>query len=168
MSTQASVPHSQLVLEVLIERECERRRIMSACAEDVASWEAGPLFWLTKHTRTEDTHWLAKGTNFAGGDFVTGPGMVVEAIAAGRRGAIAIDKYLRKDASRVEIYDRKLVTAGVRPPELDETWEEKPRTKVTTLPLPERSASFTEIEIGFSEDIARREAKRCLRCDLEG
>jgi hypothetical protein len=36
-----------------------------------------------------------------------------------------------------------------------------------TLPLPERRASFAEIELGFSEDIARREAKRCLRCDLE-
>lgn len=64
MSTQGLVPQRQLVLQVLIERECERRRIMSACAEDVASWEAGPLLWLTKHTLTEDTHWLVKGTNF--------------------------------------------------------------------------------------------------------
>ncbi|HEX9976273.1 MAG TPA: NADH-ubiquinone oxidoreductase-F iron-sulfur binding region domain-containing protein, partial [Dehalococcoidales bacterium] len=42
---------------------------------------------------------------FAGGDFVTGPGMVIEAIAAGRRAAMAIDKYLKGDTSRVEIYD---------------------------------------------------------------
>jgi NADH-quinone oxidoreductase subunit F len=105
---------------------------------------------------------------FAGGDFVTGPDMVVEAIAAGRRGAIAIDKYLRGDASRVEIYDRKPTVIEARPPELDETWDTKPRTKVATIPLPERRASFAEIELGFTEDIARREAKRCLRCDLEG
>jgi NADH-quinone oxidoreductase subunit F len=105
---------------------------------------------------------------FAGGDFVTGPGMVVEAIAAGRRGAIAIDKYLRGDDSRVEIYDRKVKVAGGAAPELEESWEIKPRSKVKTLPLPERRASFEEIELGFTEDVARREAKRCLRCDLEG
>ncbi len=106
---------------------------------------------------------------FAGGDFVTGPDMVVNAIAAGRRGAIAIDKYLRGDDSRVEIYDRKAkVVEGAAAPELDETWELKPRSEVKTLPLPERRASFTEIELGFTEDVARREAKRCLRCDLEG
>ena len=81
---------------------------------------------------------------------------------------MAIDKYLRRDASRVEIYDKKIRVAVARPSELDETWETKPRIKVKTLPLPERRASFTEIELGFSEDIARREAKRCLRCDLEG
>ena len=56
--------HRELVFQVLIEQECERRRIMAVCAEDVASWDAGALLWLTKHTRTEDTHWLAKGTNF--------------------------------------------------------------------------------------------------------
>ncbi len=105
---------------------------------------------------------------FAGGDFVTGPGMVIEAIAAGRRGAIAIDKYLKGDTSRVEIYDLKTrgvekVTAG----EEEETWEEKPRLEIPTLPAQERKQSFQEIELGFSEEQAREEAKRCLRCDLE-
>jgi NADPH-dependent glutamate synthase beta subunit-like oxidoreductase len=141
--------------------------------------QAPDLSFLPPDSALERTRWETLVVNgntlatnvpgiFAGGDFVTGPDMVVEAIAAGRRGAIAIDKYLRGDASRVEIYDRKSKVIEVRPPELDETWETKPRTKVTTLPLPERRVSFAEIELGFSEDIARREAKRCLRCDLEG
>jgi NADH-quinone oxidoreductase subunit F len=142
--------------------------------------QAPDLSFLPPDSALERTRWetLVVNTNslatnvpgvFAGGDFVTGPGMVVEAIAAGRRGALAIDKFLRGDVSRVEIYDRKIkLAAEGRAQELDETWEEKPRTKVTTLPLPERRASFTEIEIGFSEDIAQREAKRCLRCDQEG
>jgi NADH-quinone oxidoreductase subunit F len=141
--------------------------------------QAPDLSFLPPDSALERTRWetLVTDSNtlatnvpgiFAGGDFVTGPDMVVEAVAAGRRGAIAIDKYLRGDTSRVEIHDRKLKITETRPPELDETWETKPRTKVTTLPLPERRASFAEIELGFSEDIARREAKRCLRCDLEG
>jgi len=140
--------------------------------------QAPDLSFLPPDSELERTRWetLVTDSNtlatnvpgvFAGGDFVTGPDMVVNAIAAGRRGAIAIDKYLRKDPSRVEIYDRKSGVVEARPAELDETWEEQPRTKVKTLPLPDRRASFSEIELGFSEEVARREAKRCLRCDLE-
>ncbi len=141
--------------------------------------QAPDLSFLPPDSALERTRWetLVADSNslatnvpgiFAGGDFVTGPDMVVNAIAAGRRGAIAIDKYLRGDTSRVEVYDRKTALIDKRPPELDETWEERPRTKMKTLPIPERSVSFAEIELGFSEDVARQEAKRCLRCDLEG
>jgi len=105
---------------------------------------------------------------FAGGDFVTGPGMVIDALAAGRRAAIAIDKYLKGDTSRVEIYDLKAGVIGELPSqELEETWEAQPRLEVPVLPVPERKAGFTEVELGFSEEKARQEAKRCLRCDLE-
>jgi NADH-quinone oxidoreductase subunit F len=112
---------------------------------------------------------------FAGGDFVSGPGMVIEAIAAGRRAAIAIEKYLRGDASRVEIYDLK---PSVPPPVIarsagdeaiseEETWEPQFRPETPHLPLQERKGTFKEIELSFSEEKARQEAKRCLRCDLE-
>ena len=104
---------------------------------------------------------------FAGGDFVTGPGFVVEAIAAGRRGAIAIDKYLKGDISRVEMYDLKTAVIKEVTTEEEETWEEQPRTEMPKLPVPERKRSFIEIERGFSEEQARQEARRCLRCDLE-
>ena len=105
---------------------------------------------------------------FAGGDFVSGPGMVIEAIAAGRRGAIAIDKYLRGDVSRVEMYDLKpnVIEEEVSREE-EESWEPKFRPEIPHLPLQERRGSFKEIELGFSEEKARQEAKRCLRCDLE-
>ena len=116
-----------------------------------------------------DTNTLATNVPgvFAGGDFATGPGFVVEAIAAGRRGAIAIDKYLRGDTSRVEMYDLRTETAKEVTKEEEETWEEQPRIKMPRLPVPERKGSFIEIEQGFSEEQARQEAKRCLRCDLE-
>jgi NADH-quinone oxidoreductase subunit F len=108
---------------------------------------------------------------FAGGDFVTGPGMVIEAIAAGRRGAIAIDKYLKGDTSRVEMYDLKEEEVKETVPEKvgpeEEEWEAKPRLEIPTLPAQERKQSFQEIELGFSEEQAGDEAKRCLRCDLE-
>jgi NADH-quinone oxidoreductase subunit F len=153
----------------------------TAAADTViaAVGQAPDLSFLPPDSALERTRWetLVTDSNtlatnipgiFAGGDFVTGPDMVVNAIAAGRRGALAIDKFLRGDTSRVEVYDRKAPISGERPRELDDTWESRPRTKVATLPLPERRASFSEIEMGFSEAVARREAQRCLRCDLEG
>jgi len=105
---------------------------------------------------------------FAGGDFVTGPGMVIDAIAAGRRAAIAIDKHLKGDTSRVEIYDLKAGVVGKLPgQEIDESWENQPRLTVPTLPVQKRKANFAEVELSFPEEKARQEAKRCLRCDLE-
>ncbi len=105
---------------------------------------------------------------FAGGDFVSGPGMVIDAIAAGRRAAIAIEKYLRGDTSRVEIYDLKpSAIEEVISKEEEETWEPQFRPEMPRLPIEERKRSFKETELGFSEEKAGQEAKRCLRCDLE-
>lgn len=105
---------------------------------------------------------------FAGGDFASGPGMVIDAIAAGRRGALAIDKYLRGDTSRVEIYDLKqsMIEEVIRKEE-EEAWEPRFRPEMSRLPVEERKRSFKETELGFSEEKAIQEAKRCLRCDLE-
>ncbi len=121
-------------------------------------------------TLVVDSNTLATNVEgvFAGGDFVTGPGMVIEAIAAGRRASIAIDKYLNKDSSRVEMYDlKKRVIEGTVTTEADESWEEQPRLSVPLLPPDKRKMNFDEVELCFSEETAQREAKRCLRCDLE-
>ncbi|NMB42107.1 MAG: FAD-dependent oxidoreductase [Firmicutes bacterium] len=105
---------------------------------------------------------------FAGGDFVTGPDMIIEAIAAGRRGALAIDKYLQGDPSRVEMYDLKTAAATTESPlEEEVSWEEKFRPEIPRLPFEERKRSFAETELGLKEEQARQESKRCLRCDLE-
>jgi len=122
-------------------------------------------------TLVVDSNTLATNVEgiFAGGDFATGPGMVIEAIAAGRRGAMAMDKYLRGDTSPVHMYDTETDEAEEAIPkeEEDEEWEAKPRLEVPVLPTQQRKRSFEEIELGFSEEQAREEARRCLRCDLE-
>jgi NADPH-dependent glutamate synthase beta subunit-like oxidoreductase len=142
--------------------------------------QAPDLSFLPPDSALERTRWetlvvdgnkLATSVSgvFAGGDFVTGPGMVIDAIAAGRRAAIAIDKYLRNDTSRVDIYDLKQRGNGEKPPsEPDESWETQRRLDMPKLPAEERKRCFEEIERGFSEEKAKLEAKRCLRCDLEG
>lgn len=100
---------------------------------------------------------------FAGGDAVTGPATVIEAIAAGRQAATSIDKYLGGSG----VIDEKLV-----PPEEVETLPEieegeKHRCPIPTMPLSQRLGNFAEVELSLSEEIAIEEARRCLRCDLE-
>ena len=141
--------------------------------------QAPDLSFLPADSALERTRWerLAVDSNrlvtsvpgvFAGGDFVSGPGMVIEAIAAGRRGAIAIDKYLRGDTSRVEMYDLKpsVIEEETKTDE-EESWEPQFRPEIPHLALKDRKGSFQEIELSFSEEKAIQEAKRCLRCDLE-
>jgi NADH-quinone oxidoreductase subunit F len=117
-----------------------------------------------------DTNTLATNVPgvFAGGDFTTGPTFVIRAIASGRRAAIAIDKYLGGDQSRVYIPDEKSARhTGTKLALEAESTEEEPRIEVGFEDAGERIKDFREVEKGFTEENARREATRCLRCDLE-
>jgi len=141
--------------------------------------QAPDLSFLPADSALERTRWetlvvdsnsLATNVSgiFAGGDFVTGPAMVIDAIAAGRRGAIAIDKYLKGDVSKVQMYDLKTkIVSEATEPVIEESWEEQPRVSAPTLPVQRRKVSFDEVELAFSAKKAGQEAKRCLRCDLE-
>jgi formate dehydrogenase beta subunit len=51
--------------------------------------------------------------------------------------------------------------------ERQEGFADLKREKMPAMPLEERHEGFEEIELGFDEGQARREAKRCLQCDLE-
>ncbi|MCD6505017.1 NADH-quinone oxidoreductase subunit NuoF [Candidatus Poribacteria bacterium] len=104
---------------------------------------------------------------FAGGDVATGPATVIEAIAAGERAAISIDRYLRgQDLMEGRLEIRKKF---IPPEELEREIEpsERGRHVISSLPVKERIRGFQEVERALSESDAREEAKRCLRCDLE-
>ena len=105
---------------------------------------------------------------FAGGDFTAGPTFAISAIASGRRAAIAIDKYLSGDTGRVYIPDEKSPRHTPSGLALDEEISEnQPRIEVDLESADDRIKDFREVEKGFSAEQAHREAKRCLRCDLE-
>ena len=104
---------------------------------------------------------------FAGGDLLTGPNTVVDAIAAGRKAARAIDRYLRGEELR-EPPGVSLPEVFVEPPTVgDEEREEATRVEPPTLPVEARAKNFAEVERSISAPDAAREARRCLRCDLE-
>lgn len=103
---------------------------------------------------------------FAGGDAAKAPGTIIDAIAAGRRAAESIDRSLGGDG----IIDEALVERpesnsydGKRP----EGFADKQRAKMSSLPVSERYNGFPEVELGFTEEQAIEEAKRCFQCDLE-
>ena len=111
-----------------------------------------------------DTDTLATSREgvFAGGDAVTGPASVIEAIAAGRQAAISIDKYLGGSGVIDEVLAPPEETLGA----LEEA-EEKQRPPMPTLPVKQRIRDFSQVELGYSDEAAIEEALRCLRCDLE-
>ncbi len=104
---------------------------------------------------------------FAGGDVVTGPNTVTEAMAHGKIAAQMIDKYIRGDKLE-RIY--KVTRPALRVEALELTEEEikgLKKPEMPSMPVAQRSDSFKEVELGYTEADAICEAKRCLRCDLE-
>ena len=104
---------------------------------------------------------------FAGGDVVTGPNTVVDAIAAGKRAAVMIDRYLRNESlvqreepRRPRIYVEPVKTNG---PGVSTA----PRVELPRLAADSRRQGFAEVEKTLSLEDALHEAGRCLRCDLE-
>lgn len=100
---------------------------------------------------------------FAGGDVVSGPASIIEAIAAGRRAAISIDKYL---GGKGEIDEVLAPLEGeVEPLDADELPEERRVPQAAAMPLAKRLFNFNVPECGYTEEEAVKEAKRCLGCD---
>jgi pyruvate/2-oxoglutarate dehydrogenase complex dihydrolipoamide dehydrogenase (E3) component len=102
---------------------------------------------------------------FAAGDAVTGPASVVEAIGAGRKAAISIDKYLGGEGM-LKVEEIKVKEPTSRHTFL-ERLKERSRPTVPTIPPAQRVLSFDEVELGLTEEIAMAEGERCWRCDLE-
>ncbi len=99
---------------------------------------------------------------FAGGDAVLGPSSVVHAIAQGEKAAVGIDKLLT-GAEHAFWRKEKTVDAFFDP---DADPVQYGRAKMQLIPVSKRKHNFQEVELPWSEPAARREAKRCLRCDF--
>ena len=159
--------------------DLEDTRFVDADNVIISIGQAADMSFLDADSQLERELWgaLVVNTNnlatnvpgvFAGGDFTTGPTFVIRAIASGRRAAIAIDKYLGGDKGRVYIPDEKSVLHTATKLALEEeSTEDEPRTDMEYEDAKERIKDFREVEKGFTAEEARREATRCLRCDLE-
>jgi NADH-quinone oxidoreductase subunit F len=104
---------------------------------------------------------------FAGGDAIRGPSSVIEAMADGKKAAEAIDQYLTNGEIKFT-YKVTRPSIYVEPVKLTvkETLENT-RQETKKLNLAKRKKNFDEVDLGLSRSAAIKEAKRCLRCDLE-
>jgi NADH-quinone oxidoreductase subunit F len=98
---------------------------------------------------------------FAGGDAVSGPSSVVEAVAAGERAAVGIDKYL---TGKEHAFWRELQEVDTFfDPNIGPSLEA--REQLPLIPVERRCNNFDEVEQPWREALAVRQAQRCLRCD---
>lgn len=123
---------------------------------------------------------------FAGGDLVTGPRSVVEAISAGKRAALAI--HLQTQGRRLEAEERSALLGGgpgfsidhwfhpsadrdletvVRFEDLDPLFlDHRDPMPTPSLTTGQRVRNFSEIVQTLSRSDAELEAKRCFFCGL--
>ncbi len=98
---------------------------------------------------------------FAGGDVFYGPKSVVEAVESGKKASESIRRFLNgRDLAEGRDEDwsyEKPETQGVK---------KSRRIRMSHLSPVERKQDFKEIALGFKEEDARDEAKRCLECGI--
>ena len=99
---------------------------------------------------------------FAGGDCVSGPALVINAIAAGRKAAQSIDRHLGGKGD---------ITEHLVPAEEGITWlkdvtQGERLAKLSYLPPETRVKGLAEVEYGITWEMAVAEAQRCLQCNV--
>lgn len=105
---------------------------------------------------------------FAGGDAVNGPGLVSQAIGAGRKAALAIDAFIRgvtfTPSEKVEITYKGIPLEGhfhLKTCEGIKRGEAKKIDAVKRLANPD-----VEEALPFGNDLAVTESKRCMECGM--
>lgn len=101
---------------------------------------------------------------FLGGDFVTGPKTVVEAVASGRANAILIDRFLGGAGiigASIDDEARANLRGSVNRADMN-----RQRCLMPHLTVEERAGNFCEVDRGLGIEAAEGEAQRCLKCDL--
>ena len=161
------LPNTEHVLE------CDTVLFAIGQGPELEPFKAAGLEVSRRRTLVADPDTLATSRPgvFAGGDAVTGTTFVVEAIAAGHKAAVSIDRYLRGLDPRVE--EEKPHVVKLTREEALQKLEDGEAARVARHPIPklpveERFAgdAFKEVELGFTEEMALAEANRCLSCGV--
>jgi formate dehydrogenase beta subunit len=98
---------------------------------------------------------------FAAGDIAFGPRLIINAVADGKKAAEEIDKFIRGPEWKPKPQYVQITVLDHH--KMAEQYDEYSRLAVPVIPL-ERRTGIAEVETGFTEEQARREASRCLQC----
>ena len=142
-----------------LEIECDELLVAIGQSIDSEVFEACEL--PTNRTRfvADEKCFVSKGV-YAGGDCVTGPKTAIAAVAAGKVAALNIDKFLGYNHSIDFNFEIPSPHMNVRLP--------FGRSHVPMRPASERVDDFDAVELSWTDDEARQECMRCLRCDFYG
>jgi formate dehydrogenase major subunit len=110
---------------------------------------------------------------FTGGDCTTGPLSAVEAIAAGRRAAVAIDGLVMGRTSAAGLLSTGTHTHSMGsldevPKVVLEHFAKRERTPMPSLAPSARAETSAEVETGYTAEMAQSEAQRCMLCGCRG
>jgi formate dehydrogenase (NADP+) beta subunit len=133
--------------------------------EDVVAQDQGPLKWVAQEpykrpALKDENGFLSKG------DAMSDYQAAIKAIGAGRRVAASIHQIM---LGIEPFLDDKVLTENSIVQNIYELGEEDVKiSSRTIMPLrnPKEAEDVIELEKGFDEHMARREAGRCLRCGL--
>ena len=98
---------------------------------------------------------------FAAGDIAFGPRLIISAVADGKLAAEAIDRYLRGPDWKPK--PKHVLITVLDHHEMAAHFDEYSRLPVPVIPI-DRRTGVAEVESGYTEEQARKEASRCLRC----
>ncbi len=153
------IPGSEFTIAVdaviaAIGQETEWSCLTDECACTLSDWGTMNVDPVTLQSDDPDI--------FAGGDAVSGPKSVVEAVHAGREAAISIDRFIQgKDLHEGREKELKpaadIPLTGIPPAS---------REEISVLPAEERKESFREVQLGLDENQTLSEAGRCLGCGI--
>ncbi|MEO8166900.1 MAG: 4Fe-4S binding protein, partial [bacterium] len=114
-----------------------------------------------------DTETLATTASgvYAGGDVAFGPRNIIDAVANGKRAALSMDEYLRgiKPDTFYNLSIEKIPTRRFSRPE---DYEQHERQAPPSIDL-NRRTGISEVEIGYTEEQAIKQAERCLSCHIQ-
>jgi NADPH-dependent glutamate synthase beta subunit-like oxidoreductase/NAD-dependent dihydropyrimidine dehydrogenase PreA subunit len=101
---------------------------------------------------------------FAGGDVYTGPKFAIDAIAAGKEGAISIHRYVQPGQSLIIGRDRREYRALDKENVDFEGYDHLPRQKVNHVDGNKSKDTFKDLRVTFTEEQVKKETERCLSC----
>ena len=112
------------------------------------------------------TYQTAEPDVFVGGDVYTGPKFAIDAIAAGKEGAISLHRYVWEGQSLTIGRDRRnfieLDKAGIDYDAVQQGWDNTPRQK--PLHKKENEKTYKDTRVTFTEEQLKKETARCLGC----
>ena len=117
--------------------------------------------WGTVHVDPQTLATSEEGL-FAAGDAVTGPKNFIESLAAGRKAALSIHRYLSGEDLRAS-REMEGISTELASVNLDRV-EPSSRIQQPILPREDRIKDFKEVDLLPDQEAIIAEAKRCLHC----